>query len=217
MIQAVLLCLISTIIMISFLMLMQTRLINLVKLLILQNITLTIYISCKAIFFPSLALYLSLLITFIIKVIILPWLLWKVVIYLKITYNVDPIMRKSTLQMIGIVVVVFALLLSHQIEGAIGRQDIVGFSLALANSLLSLLLIIFRRKVISEMIGLLVLENSIFLLSATLTSGFPWLVELGMDFDILIAFMIFSLFILRIRSTHGSLQIQNVERSKEKV
>ena len=202
--------------MLSFLMLMQTRIINLVKLLIIQNIVLTIYIFFKAYLYPSFELYLSLIITFIIKVIILPWILLKLVKYLKLVQHIDPLIKRPTLQFVGILLVIFSLLLAHQIQAVIGPQTIIGFSLALANSMLALLLIVFRRKSISQIIGLLVMENSIFLLSVTLTSGFPWIVELGMGFDILIGFMIFGLFLLRIRATYGSLHLQHLEKLRER-
>ena len=70
--QAGLLLLVGAIIMLSFLMLTQTRIINLVKLLVAQNIILTSYLLDKSIIYPSMELYISLSITFIIKVIILP-------------------------------------------------------------------------------------------------------------------------------------------------
>ncbi|PJB10152.1 MAG: hypothetical protein CO120_06375, partial [Gammaproteobacteria bacterium CG_4_9_14_3_um_filter_38_9] len=182
---SVLLFLISIMVMLSFLMLMQIHVINLIKLVIIQNIILTSYLVCKAWIYPSLELQLSLSITFIIKVILLPWALWKLAGYLKLKQHTESLINKPTLQFIGILLVIFTLILSHQIENTIGQQDIIGFSLSLANSMLAILLITSRRKAISQIIGLLVMENSIFLLSATLNIGFPWLVELGMGFDIL--------------------------------
>ena len=211
-----LLFLVSTMMMLSFLMLMQTNIMNLIKLLILQNIVLTSYLFCKTLIYPSLEFYLSLAITLIIKVIVLPWALWKLARYLKLTQHIEPVMNKPTLQFIGILLVTFTLLLSHQMEPAIGQPVIAGFSLSLANTMLALLLIIFRRKAISQIIGLLVMENSIFLLSATLTTGFPWLIELGIGFDVLIGFMIFGLFLLRIRATYGSLHLQHLEKLRER-
>ena len=214
---SVLLFLISIMVMLSFLMLMQIHVINLIKLVIIQNIILTSYLVCKAWIYPSLELQLSLSITFIIKVILLPLALWKLAGYLKLKHHTESLINKPTLQFIGILLVIFTLILSHQIENTIGQQDIIGFSLSLANSMLAILLITSRRKAISQIIGLLVMENSIFLLSATLNIGFPWLVELGMGFDILIGFMIFGLFLLRIHTTHGSLHLKNLEKLKEKL
>jgi len=210
-----LLFLVSTMMMLSFLMLMQIRIINLIKLLIIQNIVLISYLIFKAIIYPKFELYLSLAMTFFIKIVILPWALWKFVNYLKLTQHIEPIMNKPTLQFIGILLVIFSLLLTYQIEPTIEKQALASFSLSLANSLLAILLILFRREAISQIIGLLVMENSIFLLSATLTTGFPWLVELGIGFDILIGFMIFGLFLFRIRTTHGSFHLEHLEKLKE--
>ena len=214
--QAGLLLLVGAIIMLSFLMLTQTRIINLVKLLVAQNIILTSYLLDKSIIYPSMELYISLSITFIIKVIILPYLLWKLTNYLHLSYRIEPLLKKSTLLLSAILLVIFAIMLCHQLEPIIGQAPIIGFSLALANSLLAVLLIIFRRKSISQVIGLLVLENSIFLLSTTLTRGLPWLVELGMSFDVLLGFMIFGLFLLRIQSSYGSLNIFYLEKMRER-
>lgn len=215
--QSVLLLLVSLVLLCSFLMLLQSRIINLVYLLILQNITITTYLLLKAWLYPSIELSISLLITFIIKVILLPWLLLTFVNTLKLAHHNEALVNRSSLQFVGILLVVFALLLSYKIEALIGQNLFVGFSLSLANSFIAILLIIFRRKAISQVISLLVLENSIFLLSATLTRGFPWLVELGIGFDILIGFMIFVLFLLRIRTTHGSFNTQYLEKLKERV
>ena len=214
---SLLLFFISVMVMLSFLMLIQTPIINLIKLLIVQNIALTSFLIGKAWMYPTLELQLTLCITFVIKVILLPLALWKQVNYLKLTQHNEPMIDRPALQFVGILLVIFTLLLSHQIEKTIGQEDIVGFSLSLANSMLALLLITFRKKSISQIIGLLVMENSIFLLSATLNIGFPWLVELGMGFDILIGFMIFALFLLRIRSTHGSFHVKNLEKLKERL
>ncbi len=217
MMPSIFLILISIMLMLSFLMLMQTHISRLIKLLIAQNIVLTFYILSKALLYPGFEIYLSFAITVIIKAIILPLALLKLIDYLHLSQQTEPLTNKSSLQFIGIFLVTFALLMSHHIEAVIGRQAIAGFSLALANILLSLLLIIFRRKSISQVIGLLVMENSIFLLSATLNRGFPWLIELGIGFDVLIGFMIFGLFLLRIRTTYGSLHVKHLEKLKERI
>lgn len=215
--QSVLLLLVSLVLLCSFLMLLQSRIINLVYLLILQNITITTYLLLKTCLYPSIELSISLLITFIIKVILLPWLLLTFVNALKLAHHNEALVNRSSLQFVGLLLVVFAILLSYKIEALIGQNLFVGFSLSLSNSFIAILLIIFRRKAISQVISLLVLENSIFLLSATLTRGFPWLVELGIGFDILIGFMIFVLFLLRIRTTHGSFNTHYLEKLKERV
>ena len=215
--QQITLLLISLILMTSFLMLMQSRIFNLVKLLIWQNILLAIYLTLQLFYAVSLELIISLSITFLVKIILLPWLLWRLVSYLHLSWRIDPLINKPLLMFTGILLTAFAFVISYQIKALIGDQAVISFSLSLANTLLAVLLIMFRKKAISQVIGLLVIENSMFLLSITLTNGFPWVVELGIGFDILIGFMIFALFLIRIRTTHGSLEMRHLEKLKETV
>lgn len=208
---------ISLIVMLTFLMLMQNHLSHMINLLIMQNVIVTAYIFTKALLFPDVELYISLIATGLIKVIVLPLMLWKLMRFLKVSEHVDLVSKKPTLQLMGIALMIFVLILSHRLTFLVGRQTIIGFSLLLANSMLALLLIIFRRKTISQVVGLLAMENSIFLLTLTLTDGFPWVVELGISFDVLIGLMIFGLFLLRIHHTHGSLHVHYLEKLKERI
>ena len=175
-----------------------------------------VYLSHKMWLHPSIELSISMLITLLIKLIVLPVMLWKLNTYLKFSERIDPFIGKSTLQLLGIFLMIVILLIVHTLPSTFSPESIDSFSLLLANCALSVLLIIFRKKAISQVIGLLVMENGIFILSVSLTNGFPWIVELGIAFDILMTFMIFGLFLLRIHSTYGSLHIYHLEKLKER-
>jgi len=217
MISGWLLFLISAMLLCSTLMLTQSHISSVIKLLILQNIILACYLLTKAIYHPEVALFISFSITTLVKVIILPLLLWKLTRFLQLSGRVEPIINKPTLLLFAIALILFALILGHQTKVAIPEVSIAGFSFGLANAFVAILLVIFRRKAVTQVVGLLVLENSIFILSAALSTGFPWLVELGMSFDILMGFMIFALFLMRIRQEYGSFQTQHFEKLKERV
>lgn len=58
---------------------------------------------------------------------------------------------------------------------------------AIAEVLTGLLLVMTRRKVMSLLVGLLVFENGIALTAFALTYGMPFVVELGIAFDLLVA------------------------------
>ena len=91
------LLLISLILMTSFLMLMQSRIFNLVKLLIWQNVLLALYLLLQLFSIVSAELIISLSITFLIKIVLLPWLLWQLVSYLKLSGRIDPLLNKPVL------------------------------------------------------------------------------------------------------------------------
>lgn len=212
-----LLFLISVMLLCSTLMIVQTHITTMIKLLIAQNVFLAVYLLTKVIQTPSTALWVSFVITAIVKVVVLPWLLWKLTRFLQLSGRIEPIVNKPTLLILVTLFVLFALMLGHAMINALPRLSIASFSLSIANAFIALLLVIVRRKTVTQIMGLLVLENSIFILAAALATGFPWLIELGMSFDVLMGLMIFTLFLMRIQHEYGSFQIHHVEKLKERV
>jgi len=212
-----LLFLTSVMLLCSILMVVQTHLITVIKLLIAQNVLLAGYLLTKAIQLSDTELWISFSIMAVVKVVVLPWLLWKLTRFLQLSGRIEPILNKPTLLILVTILVLFALILSQDMMTALPRSSVAGFSLALANAFIALLLVIVRRKTVTQIIGLLLLENSVFILAATLSTGFPLLIELGMSFDVLMGVMIFTLFLMRIQHEYGSLQVHHVEKLKERL
>lgn len=204
----------TTLLLLSFVMLMQSQVSSLVKLLIAQNLLLAALLLITALDQHSISLLFSCLLTVLLKVLLLPWLLWKLTTYLRKSGNMDPLINKPTLLLVGIGLTLLALMIGHQLRALLGPLATVTFSLSLANILMAILLIIFRRRTLSQLVGLLVLENSLFLLAFNLTQGLPWIIELGMSFDLMIGFMIFAVFLLRMRQA-GALELQQLQALKE--
>ena len=210
-----LILLISLMLLCSTLMVVQMHVTTVIQLLITQNAILVGYMLIQFIQAPSTTLWISFAITALVKIMVLPWLLWKLTRFLKLTGRVELIVNKPTLLILITILVLFALILGHKMDQALPHFKMVGFSLSLANAFIALLLVIVRRKTVTQIIGLLVLENSVFILAAALTTDFPWLIELGMSFDVLMGLMIFTLFLMRIQYEYGSFQLHHVEKLKE--
>jgi hydrogenase-4 component E len=82
-----------------------------------------------------------------------------------------------------------------------GEQGLRGaLGAGLATVLLGLLVMLGRRKVITQIIGLLVMENGVILCALGLTLGMPLIVEIGVALDVLVAVQILALFAYRIAS-----------------
>ena len=81
--------------------------------------------------------------------------------------------------------------------------------------LIGLSTMVVRRKAISEVIGLLMIENGLFLGALALSHGMPLIVEIGAFFDILMALIIIGVFILRINRSFHSMDVDNLRRLKE--
>jgi len=80
-------------------------------------------------------------------------------------------------------------------------------AIATACVLLGMLMMITRRKAITQVVGFLAVENSLFFAAIGSTNGMPLVVEIGIAFDVLIAALIFGLFFFQIRDTFDSLEV----------
>ena len=96
---------------------------------------------------------------------------------------------------------------SAAVSGAVPGTS-VGASRALpaatAEVLTGLLIVMTRRKALSLVLGLLIFENGIALVAFSLTYGMPFVVELGVLFDVLIAVVVAWVYAGRMLDVLGS-------------
>lgn len=79
---------------------------------------------------------------------------------------------------------------SMALPGALGT--------GMATILLGLLVMLGRKKLITQIAGLLIMENGVILATLGLTGGMPLIVEIGVALDVLVAIQILALFAYRI-------------------
>jgi hydrogenase-4 component E len=90
------------------------------------------------------------------------------------------------------------------------NQDMLAAAVALV--LTGAFLMVSRRKALMQVIGLLVLENGIFLAALTTTFGMPLVIEIGIFFDLLMGVLMMGLFVFRIRDTFDHLDVSKLRR-----
>jgi hydrogenase-4 component E len=156
-------------------------------------------------------LYVSAILALILKAVVLPWMLWRIVINLGVHREVEPLVNVSVTLLIGAALVLFSFYVSLPIEKLSQLVTRNTIAIALACVLLSMLMMITRRKAITQVIGFLAMENALFFTATSATYGMPLLVEIGVAFDVLIAALIFGLFFFQIRKTFDSLDIEHLE------
>ena len=83
---------------------------------------------------------------------------------------------------------------------------------AVALILTGAFLMVSCKKAVMQMLGLLVLENGIFVAALTTTFGMPLIIEIGIFFDILIGLLLMGIFTFRIRDTFEDLDVSRLRR-----
>lgn len=87
-----------------------------------------------------------------------------------------------------------------------------GMSLAMGLVLMSLFVIISRKKALTQVVGFLMLENGLALLAVLGTYGIPLILEIGVFLDALLGFIVMQIFIYRIHETFESIDVEHLNR-----
>lgn len=199
----------------AFAMIAQRRILTLIHLFTLQGAALVAATLIVAYLTGQHHLYYSAALTFVLKVVLIPILLHRVIDRLNVRWDVETLFNIPTTMLIGIVLVIFAFNLTAPIAGLSASIARGTLGIALACVLLSFLMMIVRAKAVPQVIGFLSMENGLFFAATSATYGMPLVVELGVALDVLVGTFIFGIFFFHIREQFDSLDIRHMEKLKE--
>jgi hydrogenase-4 component E len=142
----------------------------------------------------------------------IPWLLFRSIRKAGVQKEVDPYIGYTTSVVLGTVAVGIAfgvssaLPLPHQAGSAL----IVPVSLATVFT--GLLLLVSRKKAVTQVLGYLVMENGILVFSLALGTGLPTLVEMGILLDIFVAVFVMGITIYQISREFDNIDANNLSQ-----
>jgi hydrogenase-4 component E len=201
--------------MLSFAMMSQRRIRSLIQLFALQGAALVCAIGLAAYATGHADLYLSAGITLVLKVVLIPWLLMRVIHRLNVGWDVETLINIPTTMLIGIALVIFAFNLAQPIASLSSSVARGTLGIALACVLLSFLMMIVRSKAVPQVIGFLSMENGLIFAATSATQGMPMVVEFGVALDVLVGVLILGVFMFQIREQFDSLDIRHLEKLKD--
>lgn len=191
----------------SFALLAQRRMLSVLNWFATQGLLLAITAAVVGYGTGNHELYFSAVMTFLLKGLLLPWLLWRVIRRLHVHREVEPLMNSTLTMLIALGVTLFSFHIIQPIEKISELMTRDSMAIATACVLLGMLMMMTRKKAITQVVGFLAVENSLFFAAIGSTNGMPLVVEIGIAFDVLIAALIFGLFFFQIRDTFDSLEI----------
>jgi hydrogenase-4 component E len=198
----------------SFSMLSQRRILTLIHLFAWQGAALAASTAIVAWSTGQTHLYYSALLTVLLKVMLIPWVLHRLIDRLFVRWDVETLINIPTTMLIGIGLVIFAFALATPISQMATTLTRSTLGIALASVLLSFLMMIVRQKAVPQVIGFLAMENGLFFAATSATYGMPLVVELGVALDVLVGTFIFGIFFFHIRERFDSLDIRHMEKLK---
>jgi len=214
-IQQLILTLAALVLVSSFALLAQSRVVATIKMFALQGMLLVLITILVALNSGHYHLLFSAGLTFLLKVWFIPWLLTRQARQLGILRDVDTVVRPGMLLMLAGALVIFCYSVAQPIESFSQSITRDAIAISIAVVMLSLLMLVTRHKAITQVVGFMALENGLFFSAITATEGMPMIVELGVAFDVLIAAVVFGIFFFQMRDSIDSFDIDQLNRLTE--
>ena len=194
----------------SFVLLYQDRVTAVLNVFALQATALALSVAWQSVVQNAPHLIVTATVALVVKGFIIPAALHRIVRRLDVHREIEQVIGGGPTMLVGLGLVALSILLVQPVgerAGIIVREDL---AFALAVVLLGLLMMITRRNAVTQIVGFMSLENGL-VLAATGAKGMPLVVEISVAFSILIAFIVFGVFVFRIRERFDTVDVSALD------
>lgn len=153
--------------------------------------------------------------TVVFRGVVLPWLIVRILRRVTTLRERHEVVSTSSGLLIGAGAVIFALVIAVQIAAALKLSSnvvVLALTVMFSMKLLGFLMLTLRHEAISHILGILVLENGIFLGTQILMPGMPLIIELVLLFDLLVAVACFGVLVRYLITHIGSTSSRDLTR-----
>jgi len=198
----------------AYLMVGQKALFTTIRLYGLQSLLLAIVAITIAISESHRELLVTAALTIVLKTILIPWFLMRTVDRIGIHREIEPFLNVpvSLLICVGLTVVGYRVSTGFEEGSQLVTHHLIGVALSLL--LIGLFLMVTRKKAITQILALLTVENAVFLVAVGATPGMPFVVELGISFDVILAVLTLGVLVQRIVDRFESMDVSRLSKLK---
>ena len=196
----------GSLVLLSLAMLYQDRMFGLLNVFALHAVVLSASVAWQGHIQAAPHLYITALIALVLKAIIIPVALRRMVVRLGIHRSIETVVGIGPTMLLGMALVALSMVVMLKATATadpLAREDL---AFALSVVLLGLLMMVTRRNAVSQVVGFMSLENGT-ILAATGAKGMPLVVEISVAFSVLIAFIVIGVFLFRIRERFDTVDI----------
>lgn len=182
---------------------------------VVHSVLLALVILTIAVGMGESHLFAGFLLTALLKVILIPAALYWIIKEVKIKREAQFYINTTTSLLISAALVIFSFYIANNITGSAPAVSKTALALALSMMLQGLFIAVSRTQAITQMLGFLIMENSLFLLISVTTFGVPFFIEVGISFDVLVALLIMGIFLFKINQAFSHINVSQLREDKE--
>jgi hydrogenase-4 component E len=202
----------SLVLLFGFILLWRRGIAAYVRAFAAQSMVLSGVTAVVAYFGNDHALYWVAAALFLLKGLVIPRLLRRMERRFATQRETAPYVNTASSLVVSGLLVLFGYAVTRPLVALSQLPTRAGMPLAMGLVLVSLFVVISRKKALTQVIGFLMLENGLALLAVLGTYGIPLIVELGVALDVLMGFLVMQIFIYRIHETFESIDVEQLNR-----
>ena len=149
------------------------------------------------------------------KGVFIPWLLLRAIREIRIRREMEPYIGFVATLFLGVLVTAGALIFADYLPLAKEHSGGLYVPAALATMFNGFLLLITRRKALTQVLGYLVLENGIFIFAVLLSEAIPLMVEAGILLDLRVGIFVMGIVLNHINREFSTINTERLTALKE--
>lgn len=166
----------------------------------------------------GLRLVLLAMVTFTVKGLVFPWLLFRSLRLADVRHEVEPFVGYTASIVIGAVTLIGCFWLTSAIASefatSLALSSPSALPVSLATMSIGLLLIVIRKKALTQVVGYLALENGIYAFGLILVGEQSLLVELGVLLDVFVAVFVMGIAMFHINEAFDDIDVHDMNQLK---
>ncbi len=174
------------------------RITALIRIFRLQSLFLFLYALTKAAEAKHIELFVICASILVLKVGIIPYVLARIVRRINVEEDLGLIINPQVSLIIALLFSYFSYIFAHKVIPQATASELATFVISIAAICVSFFIMVSRMKALSQVLGLLAMENGIFLAAVAITGGMPFFVEIAFSFDIFVFVIIVEVFVYRV-------------------
>ncbi len=152
---------------------------------------------------------------FLLKGVFIPWLLFRALREVRIRREVEPLIGYVPSIMLGALTTAGAFIFADALPLIPEHHDTLFIPTALSTLFTGFLLLITRRKAITQVLGYLMFENGIFVFGVLLSAAMPMMVEGGVLLDLLVAIFVMGIVMNQINREFSTINTESLSSLRE--
>jgi len=150
-----------------------------------------------------------------LKGIFMPWLLFRAIRQVQIRREIEPMIGYVPTLILGTMATAGAFIFSDHLPLIEAHRGSLVIPAGLATLAAGFLMLITRRKALTQALGYLIFENGVFIFGMLLTEAMPLMVEAGVLLDLLVAIFVMGIVVNQINREFSSMNVENLSSLRE--